>query len=268
MVQKLKTRFAAGCRTQLSACVQPLLGGLASLCRHGYLLRPLLSRLSCFQDGLEHLQTRCRWMTHDRVLGPVLEVRRQGVDGPVGRSGIPPLAPQAIALLPMMTLRAACEAPWDGDRPCGPIELLPLGEQHTLLVMLEPPPLHDLRTVAQFPCPKASMPLRSAHPIWLCTGLALPLDVRYMPCILLPMQAEELLPHLVGPVARPHFFPRLHFLLQRTPGASALPRPLPSLGGQHRAGGCAEVVVPPPVALLATLPGAISSLADLDRRPR
>jgi len=83
MVKKLKTSFAAGLITQLSTCVQPIFGGLSSLFSHGYLLLPLLSRLYFFQDVLEHLKTRCRWMTHDMVLGPVMQVIRKGLDGTI-----------------------------------------------------------------------------------------------------------------------------------------------------------------------------------------
>lgn len=83
----------------LSICVQPVFGELSSLCSHGYLLLALLSPFYFFQDVLEHLKTHCRWMTHDVVLGPVMEVMRKGVDGTVVRRVIPPLDQQAVTIL-------------------------------------------------------------------------------------------------------------------------------------------------------------------------
>ena len=137
MVKKLKTSFAAGLITQLSTCVQPIFGGLSSLFSHGYLLLPLLSRLYFFQDVLEHLKTRCRWMTHDMVLGPVMQVIRKGLDGTIVRGVIPPLEQQAVAILPMMTILADFEAPLDFDRPFGHLDQVPIGEQHAIPVMYD-----------------------------------------------------------------------------------------------------------------------------------
>jgi hypothetical protein len=70
--------------------------GLRLFISNGYLFLPLLSRFYFFQDVLEHLKTRCRGMTHDTVLGPVMEVVRKGVDCTVVRSIIPPLDQQAV----------------------------------------------------------------------------------------------------------------------------------------------------------------------------
>ena len=57
----------------------------------GYLLPTLLSCLCFLEDLLEHLNTRCRWMTHDMVFCPVMEVVGKGLDGTVVRSIIPAL---------------------------------------------------------------------------------------------------------------------------------------------------------------------------------
>ncbi len=135
MIKKFATSFAAGFIIQPSTCVQPIFGELSSLCRHAYLLLPLLSRLSCFQAVLEHLKTCCRWMTHDLVLSPVMQVMRKGVEGTVVRSVLPPLEPQAVAIWPMMAIRADCEAPVDCDRPFGHLDHVPIGEQHALPVL-------------------------------------------------------------------------------------------------------------------------------------
>ena len=56
-------------------------------------------------------------MTHDMVLGPVMQVMRKGLDDTVVRSVLPPLDQQAVAILPMMTILADFEAPLDFDRP-------------------------------------------------------------------------------------------------------------------------------------------------------
>ena len=93
--------------------------GSRLFCSHGYLLLPLLSRLYFFQDILEHFKTRCRWMTHDMVLGPVMEMMRKSLDGTVMRSVIPSLDQQAITILPGMTILADFEVPLDFDGPFG-----------------------------------------------------------------------------------------------------------------------------------------------------
>jgi hypothetical protein len=111
MVKKFKTSFVAGFITQLSTCVEPIFGGLSSLFSYGYLLLPLLSRLYFLQDILEHLKTRCRWMTHDMVLGPVMEVMRKSLDGTIVRSVLPSLDQQAMTILPMMTILADFAVP-------------------------------------------------------------------------------------------------------------------------------------------------------------
>ena len=69
------------------------------------------------------------------VLSPVMKVIRKGVDGTVVRSVIPPLDPQAVAILPMMTILADFEAPLDFDRPFGHLDQVPIGKQHAISAM-------------------------------------------------------------------------------------------------------------------------------------
>jgi hypothetical protein len=135
MVKKFKTSFVAGFITQLSTCVEPIFGGLSSLFSYGYLLLPLLSRLYFLQDILEHLKTRCRWMTYDMVLGPVMEVMRKSLDGTIVRSVLPSLDQQTMTILPMMTILADFEVPLDFDCPFGHLDQVPIGEQHAIPVV-------------------------------------------------------------------------------------------------------------------------------------